>query len=456
MENLTRALVFLGVGLDPTPVLPTAESQLVLSSKQTELFKTQTLKVSHFLPTFDLHLLFLPAANTTMKRAASFNPVYPFEEQTQPNTALPPFFSSDGLEEKPGGTLGLKITNPLGFDLDGNLKLKLGDGMRIDVNGALENAQTLTANNPLEIRNDTLSLKMNSSSMFVNGSGELDIIHQQTLTAEAPIAIEEEKIKLKTDATLATNSSGQLHLNLHASAPISIQNQNVIQLNSDSNGLKVENNQLKLNIASSSLFFNPLNELTVRYDTLWTGAGVEANASLKSDSNNAHVDLILAKNGPMVHGMIRITPLGSPVNGNITEQIIDCYLSFNNRGVLQTGNSSLKSLWYKNGLQNTDADQNNVHLMPNTTYYPRHGRWDDNYNNYRVYERLLVANRPNRREAASAGINFILQIQYNAFYNNADTSDGFSLLFTFANFDSSANYNGLCTSWAHFNYLTQQ
>ncbi|AMB43135.1 fiber [Bat mastadenovirus WIV11] len=390
-----------------------------------------------------------------MKRAASFNPVYPFEEQTQPNTALPPFFSSDGLEEKPGGTLGLKITNPLGFDLDGNLKLKLGDGMRIDVNGALENTQTLTADNPLEISNhDVISLKYNSSSVFVNGSGELDIIHQQTLTAENPIAIEDERIKLKTDATLSTNSSGQLHLNLHASAPIVLQNQNVIQLNTDTNGLKIENNLLKLNIAGSTLFFNQLHELEVSYDVLWTGAGVEANAAIKSDSPNAHIDLVLAKVGPMVHGKIKVTPLGGPINANITQANLECYLKFNNNGVLQGGSSSLKSLYYKNGVHNAEANVDNVRFMPSVAFYPRYNK-SQNSDNQRVYDRILVANRPQRNDAATANINFVMQIQYNAFYSTPPASD-YSILFTFSNFDSSENYTGLWTGWGNFSYLTQQ
>lgn len=449
MENFTCALVFLGVGLDPGPVLPTAESQLALPSKQTELFKTQALKVSQFLPTFDLHLFFLPAANT-MKRTASFNPVYPFEEQTQPNTALPPFFSSDGLEEKPGGTLGLKITNPLGFDLDGNLKLKLGDGMRIDVNGALETDQSLTATNPLEITNDTLSLKMNSSSLFVNGSGELDMIHQQTLSAEQPLVIEDEKIKLKTNATLTTNNTGQLQINLHGSAPINVTNQNMISLDIDTKGLRIQDGKLKLAV-QSPLYMTPDNFLTMETLTMWTGAGEEPNAQMNANQLNARVDLVLTKIGAMVQGMMRVTATGAPLlelDGYATPTDVSCSLFFDDQGVLNTTTSNLKgSFGFKVGSQVSTGYNQNLGFMPNILYYPKHASNLAN-SNLRVYDKFLIGNHPRDWQNKL----LVFRMEYNGFPSNSYT--GFSIRFNWSKFES--DFKGLKTGWAKFSYLAQQ
>ncbi|AMB43069.1 fiber [Bat mastadenovirus WIV9] len=372
-----------------------------------------------------------------MKRAASFNPVYPFEEQTQPNTALPPFFSSDGLEEKPGGTLGLKITNPLGFDLDGNLKLKLGEGMRIDVNGALENAQTLTASKPLEINsNDELSLKMNTSSFFVNGSGELDIMHQQSLSAEAPLAIEQDKIVLKINPTL-TVRNGQLQISFHASPPLNIVNQNLLQLDLEQKGLKVENSMLKLKL-QSPLYFTPDNLVGLERFTMWTGNDTSNNAILDRGNNmNARLELILNKVGNLVMGMIRVNAngLGSVAN-------VDCMIYFNSNGVFDATRSNLKSFGFK---KNYSIDTNyteNLKMMPDSTFYPRHNASYDQ--NLRVYDRVLAP----LNVVSMVNDFYTLKISY----NQMQTGDnGYSLYFKW-----NARATTFNTTWTMFSYLAAQ
>lgn len=372
-----------------------------------------------------------------MKRAASFNPVYPFEEQTQPNTALPPFFSSDGLEEKPGGTLGLKITNPLGFDLDGNLKLKLGEGMRIDVNGALESAQSLTASDPLAITNDTLGLKMNTSSFFVNGSGELDIKHQQTLTAEQPLVIEDEKLKLKTNATLITNNSGQLQISLHGSAPINVTNQNVISLDIDTKGLRIQDGKLKLAV-KAPLYLTPDNLLGFEPLTMWTGSDTSNNAILdRGSSKNARLDLILTKQGNMINGMIRVTAnLGSIAT-------VDCMIYFDRNGVFQAERSNLKEFGFKINNSISTGYNSNLAMMPNSTYYPRH---TDGYEqNWRVYDRHMV---PVQLRQINSNQFYLMQINYNQM---SSSDQGYTLFFKWK-----PTTNTFQTGWTCFSYLAEQ
>lgn len=393
-----------------------------------------------------------------MKRAANFNPVYPFEEQTQPNTALPPFFSSDGLEEQPGGKLALKITNPLGFDLDGRLKLKLGDGFRLDVNGALENTQTLEAQAPLQLQDEQLSLKFNSSSLFVNGSNELDVKHQQAVTVQPPLKMENDQISLMTNNTLAVENN-QLKISLHSAAPITISGGNYIQFQIENKGLKIEQQKLKLNINLDNLFFNEENKLDVRYDTLWTGVItinnaylIEGTGSLPS-SANAHVDLVLTKTGPMVHGLFRVSASSSSLENKQTGTV-HFNLYFDNLGNLRSSTSSLKTLYYKDGVQDVTipANSKNLHMMPNVVYYPRH-QTTGVYSDYRVYERMLLANNPPSL-GGTAGINYVVQMQYNAFPNYNTTSDnGYSIIITIDNFRSD-NFKGLKTGWLRFSYLS--
>nr|QYW15042.1 fiber protein [Bat mastadenovirus] len=373
-----------------------------------------------------------------MKRAASFNPVYPFDEQTQPSTALPPFFSSDGLEEQPGGKLALKITNPLGFDLDGHLKLKLGEGMRINVNGALEADQNLSAQDPLSLQNDQLSLKYNSSSMFVNGSGELDIMHQQTLTAEAPLAIEEDKIKLKLTAPLIVKN-GNLFLNLHATAPINL-NQNVLQLDVEEKGLKIENSKLKLKL-QTPLYFTPDNLVGIERLTMWTGTGNDNNIILNrgGTSKNGRVDLVLSKMGDLVHGMVRMT-------ANLTSTVdCECMLYFNpDTAEYNVARSDLKeNFGFKIGDQMSTIYNKNLGMVPNILFYPRHTASSED--NWRVYDRHMVGTQ---LKLIHTNPFILMQIVY----NQMPTNDmGFSLYFKWK-----PTSNTLQTGWTFFSYVAQQ
>lgn len=349
-----------------------------------------------------------------MKRAANFNPVYPYGEQALPSTALPPFFSSDGLEEKPGGVLGLKITNPLGFDLDGNLKVKLGDGFSVDVNGALQTSQSITVSSPLAMENDNISLKY-GDTLYVDGDNKLQAAKQkpeQTITALAPLQLSNtDQMSLQTGKGLTTQS-GQLTLAI-----------------------------------DQSLYFTNSN-LALKNYTLWTGVETIANAHINSSSLNARVDLVLSKNGDVVHGMVRATGLGAPLltlNPNNQPTDVSCVVYFNEDGTLNVARSSINKLDFKTNSQ-AQVNYDPIVMMPNAFYYPRHARNAEN-SNLRVYEKMPVGmdayDWPNKF--------YLLRIKYNA---EVENTQDFSIIFNWSRFETAVPK--LKTAWGHFSYLTHK
>lgn len=117
-----------------------------------------------------------------MKRSipSDFDPVYPYGDK-RPFNIMPPFYSQDGFQEAPTATLSLKIDNPLTFNSDGDLTVKVGGGVTINQNGQLETTNATTAvNPPLEYANGAISLN--------TGEGlTLDSTQRLTTLAAAPL-----------------------------------------------------------------------------------------------------------------------------------------------------------------------------------------------------------------------------------------------------------------------------
>uniref|UniRef100_A0AAU6S548 Adenovirus fiber protein n=1 Tax=Rhinolophus ferrumequinum adenovirus TaxID=3140013 RepID=A0AAU6S548_9ADEN len=348
-----------------------------------------------------------------MKRAASFNPVYPFDEQVPPTTTLPPFFSSDGLEEQPGGVLGLKITNPLGFDTDGRLKLKLSDDFSVDVNGALQTSLSLSASAPLELQDNTISLKY-GDDIYVDGDGKLQIAKQQSLTAQEPLTIENDTLSLQTGAGLTTREG-----------------------------------QLKLAI-DQSLYFTNNNNLAVSHYTMWTGTSNEPNVRIRSPTgeNNAIVNLILNKCGNVVNGMVRISGVKPPLLevDSVSAPVV-LTLQFFEDGIFNAGISELKGPFgFKVGNEVVNnASFNPILMMPNAHFYPRHS--GTLASDLRVYDAQKVIVDPER----DTGWQFYYRVEY-----NVDVPvNGFSIKFTWFKFDNLTAI-GLKSSWCYFSYLTHK
>lgn len=351
-----------------------------------------------------------------MKRAANFNPVYPYEEQTNPNTALPPFFSSDGLEEQPGGKLALKITNPLGFDLDGHLKLKLGSGLRISDGNLEAEAQEVETQDPLQKQGSMITLATDSSLQVKNGRLAVNFPPKTTMTAQDPLAITDDLIRLRIG-----------------------------------NGLSISDlKQLQVAIDPSLFFSNGI--LTVPHMTMWTGTSFTPNANFRSTNgqNNAQVDLILNKSGNLVNGMVRITGTGRPiieVNGNSPPIVLT--LQFLEDGTFNQALSELKGPFgFRVGNEvSNDVGYNPLLMMPSAHFYPRHPATPVNKNQLRVFDCDKVVVDPD----LNTGWTFYYRVEY-----NVDVpATGFSIRITWFKFNNPADI-GLKSSWCYFSYLTHK
>ncbi len=89
--------------------------------------------------------------------SSSFNPVYPYEDESTTHPFINPgFISPDGFAQSPDGVLTLKCISPLNTT-GGSLQLKVGGGLKVDsTDGSLEENINTTA--PLTKTNHSISM----------------------------------------------------------------------------------------------------------------------------------------------------------------------------------------------------------------------------------------------------------------------------------------------------------
>lgn len=159
-----------------------------------------------------------------MKRSAGINPVYPYEEKK--SNLMPPFFDPQGLSAESGGkVLSLKVQDPFTFENQGNLALKLGDGLHVDENGNLVTGEDFTGANviqPLHREGARLSLSYGAGlqsqegALTVHHKGPLKIDGDGALTVGllSPLKVYNGSVFLAVSTPLELTDVGTLGLNV--------------------------------------------------------------------------------------------------------------------------------------------------------------------------------------------------------------------------------------------------
>lgn len=163
---------------------------------------------------------------------SAINPVYPYDLPRSYNL-MPPFYSSDGFEEKPTATLALSCRNPISTET-GKLGLKFGLGLSLNTDGELEagNGATLTQYplkndngrihllyaNPFTVATDSLALKV-GSGLDIDQNGDLINTNPVPYTYSPPLQSSNTTVSLDTQAPFIVNND-KLALNLASSFAI--------------------------------------------------------------------------------------------------------------------------------------------------------------------------------------------------------------------------------------------
>lgn len=259
-----------------------------------------------------------------MKRSvpSEFDPVYPYGRKK--SSSLPPFYSFNGLEEKPIGVLSVKLSNPIDFNQSGALTLKLGGGVRINDDGELESDSTpSTAEYPLEYSNGSFKI--------LTGAGLQVLNNLLTLKPQSPLTI-------TADESLGINISPPLSLN-----------ENSLALNVGS-GLGVVNETLNIRTSSPIVISN--NTLSLKYGRglYWNSSTATMDVNIRAPftyntGENASIGiaigngLALSGNNLGSHLYLKVLQPLSFYNGSLVLSIGDGLQVVN--GVLSTTSSAM-------------------------------------------------------------------------------------------------------------------
>ncbi len=363
-----------------------------------------------------------------------FDPVYPYDADNAPTVPFinPPFVSSDGFQEKPLGVLSLRLADPV-TTKNGEITLKLGDGVDLDDSGKLISNTATKAAAPLSFSNNTISLNMDTP--LYNNNGKLG------MKVTAPLKILDTDL-LKTLVVaygqgLGTNTNGALVAQL--AYPLVFNTASKIALNLGNGPLKVDANRLNINCkrgiyvtttkdaleiniswANAMTFIG--NAIGVNIDTkkglqfgtsstetdvknafplqvklgagltfdstgaivawnkeddkltLWTTADPSPNCHIYS-AKDAKLTLCLTKCGSQILGTVSLIAVDTgslnPITGKVTTALVS--LKFDANGVLQASSTLDKEYWNfrKGDVTPADPYTNAIGFMPNLNAYPK-------------------------------------------------------------------------------------
>ncbi|ARE31902.1 fiber [red squirrel adenovirus 1] len=324
-----------------------------------------------------------------------------------------------GLYLNPQSALALRLGGGLNIDSQSALALKPGPGVYLDQNSAL----TLRLGAGLGIdSNSALVLKLgaglgidSNNSLYVTSNGNGTVIPPTNITAQAPLKLTNDTLTLSYASPL-TNSNNSLGIS-YSNPLINSNNSLAIRifrgLTTTINGLQVENgpgllfknNALSLDLGAGLKFAD--NYLVtnagpglvnigdkiqtklgagLKYDsddaitftdppsgyTLWTTADPSPNVNL-TDERGGRIWLSLTRAGDLVLGTVAIEGLTSGSNTISYSTPRSVEIVFEDDGSLNPRVGDLRGTWgFKQGDSiDPTSPLDPLRLMPSTSIYPR-------------------------------------------------------------------------------------
>ena len=197
-----------------------------------------------------------------MKRSlpADFDPVYPYLQP--PLNIMPPFYSEQGFVQAPTSVLSLKTSPPFTYDKNGSLVLKLGGGLVVNQDGALQAASSVASVRP-PLLNSSGTIILQSSDGLTVEDGKLKVALQ------APLKFYDGALALPLSEPFVTSPNGDVSLNV-------------------GKGLQINNSALSLAVGHGfSTQSNVLELLTTSPLTTSTGTLSLATDSYFTTTNNS-------------------------------------------------------------------------------------------------------------------------------------------------------------------------
>ncbi|AAL35536.1 pIV [Simian adenovirus 25] len=343
-----------------------------------------------------------------------FDPVYPYDADNAPTVPFinPPFVSSDGFQEKPLGVLSLRLADPV-TTKNGEITLKLGEGVDLDSSGKLISNTATKAAAPLSFSNNTISLNMDHPFYTKDGklslqvSPPLNILRTSILNTLAlgfgsGLGLRGSALAVQLVSPLTFDTDGNIKLTLDRG--LHVTTGDAIESNiSWAKGLKFEDGAIATNIGNGLEFGSSSTETGVddaypiqvklgsglSFDstgaimagnkeddklTLWTTPDPSPNCQILAE-NDAKLTLCLTKCGSQILATVSVLVVGSgnlnPITGTVSSAQV--FLRFDANGVLLTEHSTLKKYWgYRQGDSIDGTPYTNaVGFMPNLKAYPK-------------------------------------------------------------------------------------
>lgn len=286
-----------------------------------------------------------------MKRSlpADFNPVYPYDAK-KPNIT-PPFFDPNGLGEN-DGNLSINVQEPIEINQNGQISLKIGNNLNIDISGQLEANLNLTSTPPIVYNPNTKTLSLNF------GAG-LQVISNSLL-----------RVRILSGNPLQFDNAGNIYVRLGAGMAIDNQAKLTLEMGDGMHFVGAKNS-ITPNLGSS-LFFNNHKIESLNGMTLWTGNNPSLNAGI-TVTDGCTLQLSLTYLNGIVLGNVSIRGyVGDDLTISDTGVAKTLSLIFDDSGRLNKTTSNLKGdFGFKEGNEiNPTSTLNPLYLMPSKNIYP--------------------------------------------------------------------------------------
>lgn len=217
------------------------------------------------------------AATHPDQQSDDVNPVYPYDAVSNTPALMPPFYNSSDFTGTIGGSLSLKVMDPLQRTVNG-LGLKLGSGLAIDTDGRLSASASdfihptpplfnengnffLKYSSPLSVTGDSLSLTVGQGLEISDDKLAISYV------TEYPLTIERNTIKLKYGTGLQLQNNTLEVIPYSVTSPLTYNSANNTLALSFSSPLLVENNSLTMKFQAPLTVSNPTTTPTVVLQT---------------------------------------------------------------------------------------------------------------------------------------------------------------------------------------------
>ncbi|AFD22024.1 fiber 2 [Simian adenovirus A1285] len=274
----------------------------------------------------------------------------------------------------PQNTLGLQVQHPLRVQNSSGLSLLTTPPLALGTAGL-----TLQTGGGLQVQDAALSARL-GEGLALDAEGAMQV------ATTAAVTLQNRKVGLAVDWPLV--ATDKLRLLLARGLTV---DPNLHQLGVDADplkGLTFNNNQLAIK-AGKGLIFDQEGFLTVAQapaTTLWTTSDPSPNCTVKEELDSK-LSLALTKNGGQVHGLVSLLGLKGPLASIPASNMgwVTITLAFDNQGRLLFGehtNLASSATWgYRQGQSvSPTAPENALAFMPNSSAYtPGQGQHTRNH-----------------------------------------------------------------------------